>query len=456
MAIRSGSTRHRREDIGGRATAAVVAPGGRAREGGRPVTATGEVGGRELVTKRVRAVVTVGDQVLSSLSNVVLGVAVAANVATVEYGRFAVVFGVYGISLGLCRALVGDPLVVRFSGREPELQREEGRGALGAGALVGGAVGLGCLAVGASLRGPTGLLACLLAPCLPLLFLQDGYRYLFFTTRRPHHAVAVDAVWNVGFVAVLVGVPSVRSGGVAAPFVVAWSAAAAVSVVVAAALSATAPDIRRGWSWLRAHLDLSPRFAAEFAVNAASAHLVIYSAALLSGYRAVGALRGAHVLMGPLWLASNGLVAAAVPEGVRLKDRSPARFVQGVWALTAALVAVSVAWTVVAVHLPDGVGRSLLGETWPEVQPLMTALGLFGAGFVATSGFVAGLRALAAARRSFVATVPTGVLIIVGGTIGAAVNGAEGAIVGTIGPVWAGTVAVAWQFRRAMAEVRLM
>jgi O-antigen/teichoic acid export membrane protein len=406
----------------------------------------------KLGSPRLRAGLTLGDQGLSSLSNFVLGLVVAAHVPLADYGRFAVVYSFYGITLGVCRALCSEPLMVRFSSQDGSRQRSHGGKALGAAVAFGAAFGAVCVVVSAVAGGTLGSTGLALGIGLPFLFLQDGYRFLGFVLSRPHEAVLADSVWNAGFVALLVWVPGLASATTPAPFLAAWVVAATASMLVAGVRMATAPRLGQGWSWFQAHPDLGPRFAAEFLVNSAGTHVIIYAATVLAGFEVAGALRGGYVLMGPLWIVAAGMTAAAVPEGVRLWAAAPQRFRWAILALTAALIAVAVVWGLVTIHLPDNLGRALLGDAWPRVQPLMTGLTVFGAGFVATTGLVAGLRVLGEARRSFIATVPTGLLVIVGGSVGVAVAGEQGAVIGTILPVWTGAVLVAWQFRRALAD----
>jgi hypothetical protein len=212
------------------------------------------------------------------------------------------------------------------------------------------------------------------------------------------------------------------------------------------------PHARSGLDWLRHHADLNVRFAAEFVLLNGGPQLVLLGVAAAAGYAQAGGLRGAIVLLGPVTVVATGLVIAAVPEGVRLKDRDRGRLGRLVYVLAAGLSAAVVVWSVVVWQLPDRIGTELLGDTWPLSQELMVPLGLAGAGVMASTGIAAGLRSLAAARQSVSAAAPAIALLVIGGVVGAAIDGGLGAARGMIIPAWLGVVLYQRQFHRALAQ----
>jgi O-antigen/teichoic acid export membrane protein len=400
---------------------------------------------------RRRALFTVVDQGLSSVSNFLLGIAVARAVSVSGYGAFAVGFSLYGIGLGVARAFGTDPLLVRYSDHGDDGVRAEAGAAIGAAIVVGAVLGAVLAVAGIATGGTVGGVCLAFGVGLPFVFGQEAYRYLLIGLRRAHLACAADAAWIAAFVIALV-TPALRDASSPTPFVVAWCATGAGSLVLAAALSGAAPRLGAAWPWARRHTDLGPRFAVEYVVASAGSHVVIWLTGVVAGLDEGAALRGAYVVLAPIWIAATGMVAAAVPEGVRLKGRSLPALVRRVRALAAGLALLSVAWGVAASLLPDGAGEAVLGDTWDHTQPLLVLAGIYGAGFVATSGLVTGLRALAAARRSFAATIPIGLLVIAGGVAGAAIGDARGALLGMLGPSLLGVAVVAWQFHLAVQD----
>jgi O-antigen/teichoic acid export membrane protein len=405
----------------------------------------------EVRSPKARAAWTILDQALSSASNFALAVIVARHVGSTEYGVFAIGFTIYALALGVSRALSTDPLVVRFSHKSVDDQREEAGIAAGTAILFGAVVG-GLLAAAAFVAG-TPLRSSLLAfgVGLPFLFLQDSYRYQFVASRRPHFAALNDLVWLLALSA-LFAIAVRADASTAAPYVVAWSAAAGCAAASGMAYARAWPSGRGAVHWLRLHADLNVRFAVEFLMISGAPQLVLLVVAAVSGYSEAGGLRGAIVLLGPVILLATGAAIATVPEGVRLKDRSPGRLRRVVCLIAASLSVVVVVWSAAVSALPDSTGEALLGSTWPLAQEITFPLGLAVAGTAASVGLAAGLRSLAAARRSLRATIPAVLLLVAGGIAGGVWGGGVGAARGMVIPAWIGAGLYLRQFLRALRD----
>jgi hypothetical protein len=103
--------------------------------------------------------------------------------------------------------------------------------------------------------------------------------------------------------------------------------------------------------------------------------------------------------------------------------------------------------------LPDGVGRQLLGALWEPATSLIlpTTLAFAGIGFM--NGASAGLRAMAAARRSLRATLCCAVAYLLGGVGGAALGGAAGSAWGVATATGTGAVVWWWQLRAGVRDI---
>jgi O-antigen/teichoic acid export membrane protein len=401
------------------------------------------------VSPRHRAVWVIADQILSTTTNFGLSIILARNVDTTEYGAFAVGFTVYALMLGVSRALSTDPLIVRFSQQSHEEQRDAGSTAVAMGIMVGVVVGAVVAIIGFAVAAPLHSVLVAFGLGLPFVLWQDTYRYQFIAARRPHLAALNDLVWVIALGVLLL--VSVRADArTAAPYIAAWAAAAGLAGAVGVLEARAWPHLHRALDWLRHHADLNLRFAAEFILLNGGPQLVLLGVAAAAGYAQAGGLRGAIVLLGPVTVVATGLVIAAVPEGVRIKD-DRSRLRRLVYLLAATLSAAVVVWAVVVSRLPDRIGTELLGDTWPLSQGLMVPLGLAGAGVMACTGLAAGLRSLAAARESLRAAVPAIALLVVGGVVGAAIDGGLGAARGMIVPAWLGVVFYQRQFGRVLA-----
>lgn len=405
----------------------------------------------EVRRPKARAAWAVLDQTLSSASNFALAVIVARRVGASEYGVFAIGFTIYALALGVSRALSTDPLVVRFSHKSLGDQREEAGTASGTAILFG--VVLGGLLVAAAFLAGLPLRSSLLAFGLgmPFLLWQDSYRYQFVASRRPQLAALNDLIWLLALSA-LFAIAVQADASTAAPYVAAWSAAAGCAAVLGMAYARTWPRGRGAMHWLRLHADLNVRFAVEFLMISGGPQVVLLALAAVAGYSEAGALRGAIVLLGPVILLATGAVIATVPEGVRLKDRNPARLRRVVCLVAGSLSVVVVVWSAAVSQLPDSAGEAVLGATWPLAQEIMFPLGLAVAGTAASGGIVAGLRSLAAARRSLRATIPSVLLLVAGGIAGGVWGGGVGAARGMVIPAWIGAGLYLRQFLRALSD----
>lgn len=118
---------------------------------------------------------------------------------------------------------------------------------------------------------------------------------------------------------------------------------------------------------------LGQRFVVEFGVGNATSQLSVLGLGVFGNPLVVGALRGATTLFGPL----NVLFTSATSFGPPLLGRlgSERRRVRATAGLAAVLAATAAAWATALALLPDGVGRHLLGDTWPTASALLPATG---------------------------------------------------------------------------------
>ncbi len=390
----------------------------------------------------------IGDQALSSLVNLLAGVAVARAVSPREFGAFALVLTIYWVGLGVNRALVSEPYVVRYGFRLvpplPELR-----------AAAGASIGLGivgcivCFGAAMVADGALRTSVISLAPVLPLLLCQDFVRSAAFATRRPSVAFATDAIWLLMFLFAW-GVLAVTHHVGAASVILAWGIAAGVAACTGLARLGFRPRLHRAPNWISAHRDIAPRFLIEAVAGGLSLQLSFIAVGAIAGLSAVGAMRGAQVLFGPWQVLLMGTRLFALPEASRLlHERGAPALLRFVRTLGGGFVVFSLGWGVVLSLLPDSIGVRLLGTSWYGAQSLILETGLALATLSAIAGATLGLRALAAVERSVPSQLATSVLVVAGATAGAWIDGARGALLGI---AVAGTVATViwwWQLRLA-------
>lgn len=399
-----------------------------------------------------RAGWVIGDQGLSSAINMALAVVVARATTPAEFGVFTLAFAIYIVALGVSRSVSSDPLTVRYSAVCRDEWKRGVAVALGTAIAVGAGVALflfmGSWLFATDLR--SSLLA--LALALPGLLAHSVWRFAYITARLPRHALIADALFG-GVLLCLFGVLVARGSSEAWEFIAAWGFAASIAVTAVAVFWRVRPAFRAIPSWLSSHRDLSPSFVGEFVVSNGILQLVTVLVAAVSGLAAAGAIRGAQVLFGPVNVVIMGVVATAIPEGARLRQRSFAALASGMVLVSLGVTVVALSWGVVTgVLLPESVGRAVLGDTWPMAVAVVPALTFFLAATGAGLGAVSGLRVLEQPKRSLVVRCAFAPLALAGGVVGALIAGAPGALWGQAGPM-ALAAGVWWlQFQRARRE----
>ncbi|MEU6235135.1 hypothetical protein [Kitasatospora sp. NPDC047058] len=389
------------------------------------------------------------DQAASSMSNFVVGIYVARSLGVTAFGVFSLAWVTYGVVLNVSRGLATDPLVVRFSGVPEASWRGAVARSSGTALGVGAALGAVCLLVGLGLGGRVGAAFACLGVVLPGLLLQDAWRFSFFAAGTGRKAFVNDLVWGVALVPAMV--VAARVGSVAA-FVLAWGASAAVAAAYGCVQSGIRPRPAGARGWLREQRDLGYRYLVENVSLSGASQLRAYGLGAIAGVGAVGAVRGAELLLGPFLAVLMGLSLVTVPEAARVLRQAPHRLGAFCLLLGGGQAGAALLWGAALLPVPDRLGELVLGSVWPSAAQLIVPLTLGVAGAGLGTGAAAGLRALGAARRSLRCQ-----LFASAGYVGGGLGGAV--LAGTAGSAWgvaAATVsssAVWWlQLRSALRE----
>jgi O-antigen/teichoic acid export membrane protein len=391
------------------------------------------------------------DQALSSLTNFVLGIVVARTVGLTEFGAFGLAFTGYLIVSGISRAVNGQPLLIRYSGVAKDVWRRGAAAVTGTAIVIGLASSLVALAI--ALAGDGALRAAFLALALvlPGLTVQDAWRFAFFADGRGRDAFLNDLVWAVTQLSAFVIAIALGQGTVFWA-VIAWGGAATLAAFIGVAQARVVPRPTAARSWTIEHRDLLPAYIGETAAYILSGQLVLYAIGLISGLAVVGAIRATQLLLGPLNVVVQGLYLVAVPEAVRVLRKSARRFVEICIAAAIGLAAVSVAWTLLLVFLPEPIGEALLGDVWIPAHSVLLLMGLAFTAVNIAAGASIGLRALAAAPRTLRAAVVTSVAGFFGAVVGAALAGLEGVAWGWFVTQAFGIGVWWWEFRGGMRD----
>ncbi|HEY8983069.1 MAG TPA: hypothetical protein VIU15_26255, partial [Streptomyces sp.] len=334
------------------------------------------------------------DQAASSMSNFVVGLYVARSLGVSAFGVFSLAWVTYGVVLNVSRGLATDPLVVRFSGVPQESWRGAVVRATGTALGLGGVLGAVCLAAGLALGGRVGPAFACLGVMLPGLLLQDAWRYSFFAAGVGRKAFVNDVVWGIALVPAMVVAARV---GTVAGFVLAWGASASVAAGYGCVQSGILPRTGRARGWLREQRDLGYRYLVENVSLSGASQLRAYGLGVIIGVGAVGAVRGAELLLGPFLAVLMGLSLVTVPEAARVLRQAPGRLGSFCLLLGGGQAVGALLWGGALLLMPGRLGELALGDVWHSASQLIVPITLGVAGAGLGTGAAAGLRALGAA-----------------------------------------------------------
>lgn len=394
----------------------------------------------------------VADQAVSSISNFAVSIYIARELGAGVYGAFTLAYVTYAFLLNASRGLATDPFLVRYSGTDVPTWRRAVAACTGTAAVVGLAAGACTLVVGACLGGTTRLAFLALGMTLPVLLLQDSWRFAFFARGRGSLALINDAVWTVALLLMLV---LLRTSDIRSVFwyIFAWGASAGLGAALGPFQAKVVPRLSDARQWLSRHRDLGPRYVVEGTANSGSAQLQSYGISLILGLAALGYVQAANTLMGPLTVVFFGLGLVLLPEAVRALSRAPQHLLRFSVLASAGLALFAAGWgAVLLVALPRGLGYLVLHSLWRPVYPLVLPLAIQMMGGCVTAGAGIGLHALGAARRSMRAMIVMGIVYVPLTVVGASIGGDVGTIRGGAIAAWMGAVLFWVELRAALRE----
>lgn len=425
--------------------------GGGDRDGKGPTGAGGPTGpGRTNgVTRHLRLVRlaswNVIDQVLSALTNSVLNVLVARTVGVDGFGAFAASFLVFSVFIGIERALVGQPMSIRYSSASGDHLRSGKARALGTALAVGLAGAAACISTGLVLGGQIGPSLVAVGAMLPLLLLQDACRLIFFSLSKARLAAANDALWAV---IQFLGIAVVVGAGLAtAPsLILVWGGAAGFCVVLALVQLGVLPSLTGVSSWMAEHRDLSGYLLAEYLLGAGAFQGGILAVGALiggsEGLAIVGAFRAAQVVLGPLNMLATSLQTFALPELSKRGWMSSLRRWRVALVIGAFMATVALAYSVVLLLLPREVGEFLFRSNWDGARAVLLPMAIGATAGATCQGCAIVIYSMGLARRTFrimAVEAPLVFVLMIGGALtGGAVGAAWGLALDQVSlvPLW--------------------
>ncbi|SFC68543.1 hypothetical protein [Streptomyces aidingensis] len=315
---------------------------------------------------------SVGDQGVSALTNIAVVVFAARQSTARDFADFAVVYTVFTVLLGAATAYVGQALVLRRGPRTAGHCRGSALFTLAASAAIGAALLPAALLTGGGIGGGVGGGLAALGLVLPVVLTQDALRYGFSVLGRPQLALAADLLRLACAVPALALQPYGSSPG---RLVLVWGLSAVPALLLGGALLLRAtrgapPAPLRG---LLGRQHLGRRFVVEFGVGNAGTQLAVIWLGVLADPLAVGALRGASTLFGPMNVLFNATTGFGPPLLGRIAG--PRRQARATALAGVALAGTAALWATALALLPGAAGRQLLGDTWSAAAGLLPATG---------------------------------------------------------------------------------
>lgn len=398
-----------------------------------------------------RAWLTVVDQGVSSLTNLGVSLVAARYLGARTFGIFTAAFLLYVLLLGINRGLASEPLAVRYASTESPSDRKAAESATGVALVIGIATVVALLPVMLVLPHDLAAPATALVLTLPGLLVQDTLRFVAFAADRPQSAIRNDLAWLVGAVA-SVGALVLFGAQSSWALLAAWGLSAHAAALIAACELRIRPRADRTRTWLRENGDLGVRYLAEFVAVQASGQLTVYIVGFTSGFAELAALRGAQLLFGPYHVLDDAVRGLGLAQLARAQLRQARRLARALGLLSAGMVLAGLFAGVALLLLPNGVGRSLVGETWNGARSVIMPLALQKMALGAGVGAFCGLRVILATRNGLRVRMATSLVAAASGYAGALLGGARGAAMGMAAGQLIGAVLYWRAYREAAAS----
>jgi hypothetical protein len=367
---------------------------------------------------------------MSSGSNVLLTLAIARSVSSQSFGEFALTFAAYLIILGISRALATDPLVVRT----PEFQSENSwrlavSGATGTALLNGIWSGLLVCILGIAVHAQTILPFVAMAISMPFVLLQDAWRFVHFSQRKPGRALANDTVWTLFMIVFLVCLHLAHTINVTNA-ILSWASAALIACVYGFWQTGVVPGPQLVIRWVATNIRLSLFYVGESLLGSGSIQIGLYLVGILAGLDAAGAVKGGQTLAGPFTTLTVGIYAFTLPWFVARLFKSNESLLRPVGYLSAAVIVAAVFWGLALLAIPNSLGEDLLGATWARTQPLILPSACWTIALSLSVGPQSSLRARRMVSQSLLIRLIAAPFIVGGLALGATFGAGLGAMWG--------------------------
>lgn len=337
---------------------------------------------RVSIAKSRASVVITCDQVMASFTNTGVLLAAARVCGGAQFGKWAICFTVYTLTLGISEAVAGDPQLVLRGRTNARLAS----GALAASAAISSCGACVVAVVGWSVLGLGAGTVLLTAGGVALLVVQDAYRFVAFAAERPAIALKADSAWaTMLLVAMCLGYAGVIGlDGILGIWLV-GGCASAMWLWYRTRVRPRFGDLSK---WMSGAQHLAPRYAADYAMSLGYAQGLVIAVGAAASVVDAGAFRACQAVLGPIAILINASRILLLPRLVEMQE-AERRFLLRVTALLllAVMVYSGLAYTVLT-----RAGIDILGDLTGRSAKIMPALALQYASLAVSAGAAAILR----------------------------------------------------------------
>ncbi|MCC7075677.1 MAG: hypothetical protein IT198_00985 [Acidimicrobiia bacterium] len=393
------------------------------------------------------------DQAASSLTNYAVLFAALHSLDVEGVGAFTLAYTSALVGVSLVRALAIEPLVIRFTGADAERGKKAAADAIGSSlaiGLAGSAVLLG--AAGLSSGVAASVLAGL-APVLPVILVQDAWRWYLVAVGRAWAATLNDGVCLVTTVGVSVAV--LVSGRISGPggLLVCWTLGLGVGAVLGIFQSGVIPHLLHARAWVRDNKDLGGRLAGEKGVASVGPQLALMLVGVLVSIEAVGEIGAALTVLAPVTTATSSIALFAVPEAVKLREY-PRALKRLAAVMSIGTVAVTASYAACVMFGPAWIGGLLAGDNWAAARAIFVPVAVWVGATGARQGPSASLRAMERGRTLVRLAAMAAGLVLAGSAAGSVIGGTSGAVWGFATAGLLALAAMWWALLRVLAFLR--
>lgn len=333
--------------------------------------------------------------VLSSIGNLALSIAITRSAPIEEVGIFALSFAIYLLLKGFIQASITDSVITHIG--DHQLNQRACRRVSFVGLIATAATIIVGLLSGVSYVSTLGY-------CLHGLLIYDYTRSINITVGRPWVAALQDTIWT----AATIPLAALAFTGSATPLFAfsGWC----LSGALVGYLSAWQQSYEIAPTW-RYRLDDTRAFVLfgfSFAVSSGFAQITPALLTAVAGLAVVGALRGGSTVLGPAGIITGTFQLLLLPSISRAKHLPTKTVLARSLRMTVLGLCVITPLLTTTYLLARAFGESIFKQNWSYISPLLVALSIESL-FVALAAVpYAGLRAIGAGRQTLILRTTVG------------------------------------------------